>query len=130
MFRQLRPYWCGPAALQALQLELGRGPSLTQAEWADLAGTTRAGTGESGMKRCLALLTPFDVVRRPARPFGLAIVFDPWRDHWIVVRCLDGMAVMLDPWDGATECLPWGWFHAVFFRLPRTPYALVVSRSR
>jgi len=129
VFRQLRPYWCGPAALVALQLELGRGPALSQAEWADLAGTTREGTGESGLKRCVELLAPCEVVRRPVQPFELAVVFDPWRDHWVVVRTVDGVALMLDPWDGAIEGYPWPWFCSVYFRIPRTPYALVISSS-
>ena len=127
VFRQLRPYWCGPAALVALQLELGRGPQLSQAEWAELAGTTREGTGERGLQRCVRLLAPFRVVHRPAEPFDLAIVYDAWRDHWITVRCVDGMALMLDPWDGQIECYPWPWFRAVFFLIPRLAYALVIS---
>lgn len=127
MFRQLRPYWCGPAALVALQLELGSGPKLSQAEWADLAGTTREGTGERGIKRCLELLAPFEVVYRPEEPFELGIVFDPWRDHWVTVRCVDGTALMLDPWDGQIECYVWAWFRAVFFRIPRVTYALIVT---
>ena len=125
MFRQLRPYWCGPAALVAMQLELGRGPALSQAEWAELAGTTRDGTGETGIKRCLGLLCEFRVDRQPADPFEIAVVFDPWRDHWIVVRCVDGIALMLDPWDGQIEGYPWAWFRAVYFLVPRRSYALI-----
>ena len=129
MFRQLRSYWCGPAALVALQLELGTGPELTQAEWAELAGTTRDGTGPGGIKRCLGLLGAFSVVLQPEEPFELAIVFDPWRDHWVVVRCVGDMALMLDPWDGQIECYPWLWFRAVYFLIPRESYALVINSS-
>lgn len=127
MFRQVRPYWCGPAALVALQLELGSGPELTQAEWAELAGTSSTGTGVHGLKRCLRLLGQYRVDRRPRRPFGLAVVFDYWRDHWIVVRCIDGVAMMLDPWDGAVGCFPWVWFRRTYL-VARDSYALIVSR--
>lgn len=127
VFRQIRPYWCGPAAIVALQLELGTGPQLTQAQWACIADTSSAGTSEVGIKRCLRLLGTFYVSRRVRRPFGLAIVFDPWRNHWVAARCVDGCVLMLDPWDGRVGCFPWEWFRRVYFEAPRSPYALIVA---
>ncbi len=119
MFHQERPYWCGPAALVAVQLELGAGPQLTQAEWAQLAGTTPEGTGPAGLKRALRLLTPFRVVRRRQQPFSLGIVFDHWRDHWITVRGAPGAAVVLDPWDGSVTGHPWALFRHVYLSSAR-----------
>lgn len=127
MFKQRRPYWCGPAALVALQIELGRGPALTQAEWADLAGTTRNGTGPAGLKKALALLSDFEISRKRSRPFRLAIVFDRFRDHWIVARCAFGAVLVLDPLDGSVTCELWHWFRELHLNSARESYALVVE---
>lgn len=127
MFRQLRPYWCGPAALVAVQLELPPGLEFSQAEWAELAGTTSQGTSPAGLKQCLQLLGRVEVVRRRRHPFALGIVFDFYRDHWITVRASQGCAVVLDPWDGSATAQPWAKFRRAFLSSARESYALILG---
>jgi ABC-type bacteriocin/lantibiotic exporter with double-glycine peptidase domain len=126
-FRQERPYFCGPASLTLLQQEMGTGPQFSQHEWAKLAGCTRRrGTSVHGLKRCLQLIAPeVRVVRKAVREFALAIVYHRWWDHWVVVKVVDGVAMVMDPWFGDIETEPWDMFRRRYLNSSRDSYALV-----
>lgn len=112
-FKQEKPYYCGPASLQLVQHLLGRSKTcFTQSEWAYLAGTKASGTSVVGMKRCInKIARGFRIVHRSLSlsAWG-AIVYDPDRDHWVVVKTwVYGMTpvecamyAVYDPEDGSS----------------------------
>lgn len=137
-YQQENPYYCGPASLHVLEIELGLSPPHSQDEWAVFAGTigqgkagVKSGTSIAGLKRCIKMMgRKFEVVKKTLTPWtGPAIVYDASRDHWMTVTVIGinrGVWIM-DPETGLTSWSHWIEFQEKYMNSSRNSYALVVK---
>ena len=142
LFKQERPHWCGPAALVALQVELGLTP-YPQSAWAQAVGTTSKGTSVAAIKRGIRMIHPRGVcvVRKTSYPFAVGILHDPDRDHWMTARCrppprgtvMDSrtwVVKLIDPEDGSVTRLKWPDFQARYLNTVKKSYVLCPRSSQ
>lgn len=137
-YKQENPYYCGPASLRVLEIELGIEPSHTQDEWAVFAGTigqgkagVKSGTSIAGLKRCIKKMgRKFEIVKKTLTPWrGPAIIYDSTRDHWMTVLVcgINAGVWIMDPETGNTVWSHWIEFQEKYMNHSRNSYALVVK---
>lgn len=114
MHKQVKDYWCGPAAMQNALLVLGR--RLSQARLAELCGTTDEGTDEHQILETFSVLGYYARAHSTdARAEALAQLEGPqllcvedW-NHWVTVlaRVEPKRFLLVDPHCGVVRSVHW-----------------------
>lgn len=135
-FKQEKPYYCGPASLQTVQVLLGISKPFTQDQWALIAGTTVKGTSANGLKRALRGLSNdvFGTKRwTDTSPGDTCVLYDSKRDHWMagqitgqVGNHLGWSVAVYDPENGKIDHLFITDFEDKYLKKPSDLYLIVI----
>jgi ABC-type bacteriocin/lantibiotic exporter with double-glycine peptidase domain len=145
LFKQEKPYYCGPASLRYIQRVMGVSKPFSQDQWAVLAGTTaEKGTSAAAMRRCLEgicggvktvkgfpYMTPPGSLTYSYFPFAhlqAGIVYDSKRDHWMVASGAASNEIYLfDPETGKSSRVDVETFKSKYLKKHSDFYALVTD---